>query len=63
MMVLVAWEAQACPGCFSGASDESRKAFISTTFFMSAMPLLMFSAIGICLYRIVRHRAHADDAH
>jgi len=33
--------AQACAVCFSGRSDETRAAFVSTTAFMTFLPMLL----------------------
>lgn len=46
-----ALSAHACSGCFAGASDDSRKAFIATTLFMTSLPLIMGVALTAWLYR------------
>ena len=46
--------AEACAVCTSGRADETRVAFIATTAFMTAMPLLLVG--GLVLY--LRRRLH-----
>jgi hypothetical protein len=43
--------ASACAVCFSGKEDDSRVAFIATTAFMTAMPLLLVGGTIYYLYR------------
>ena len=42
--------AQACSVCFSG-TDETRMAFIQTTIFMTAAPLVMIGSLAYWIYR------------
>ena len=37
--------ATACSVCFSGRSDETRRAFIATTALLTALPLLLIGAL------------------
>lgn len=37
--------AEACAVCFTGRSDETRQAFISTTVFMTGLPLLLIGGV------------------
>lgn len=54
--------AVACPVCFAAKGEANRKAFVATTVFLSALPLVM---IGTCVWwaaeRIRRHELHASE--
>ena len=51
----------ACPVCAPGA-DENRVAFIATTAFMTAMPLLMVGGFVVWLLRRSREVERAERA-
>lgn len=44
---LATWasSAAACPVCFAAKGEANRQAFVGTTLFMSALPLLMVGAL------------------
>ena len=50
--------AAACSSCFSGRSDETRVAFIATTAFLSAFPLLL---IGSLVWWLRRRSLQLDE--
>ncbi len=44
----------ACPVCFAAKNEANRKAFLATTVFMSALPLLMVGAGAWWVARRIR---------
>jgi hypothetical protein len=60
-LLLVPELARACPVCMGGAEEEVRKAFIITTAFLSACPLLMVGALVWWLRRVFRASAEAAE--
>ncbi len=44
-VVLLPAAAQACPVCFSGNGEENRAAFLITTAFLTALPLVMIGGV------------------
>ena len=57
LAALPAQQALACAVCFSGR-DESRVAYLLTTIFMTALPIV---ALGIGIYWVVK-KANRGDA-
>lgn len=51
--------ALACSVCSAGREDDTNRAFIITTIFLSVTPLAMFAGFGIFLYRRHRQRVRA----
>jgi hypothetical protein len=47
----------ACPSCFAEAGEEQRQAYLGTTVFLSALPLLLLGFLALRLYRGNRHNA------
>lgn len=43
--------AAACSSCFQGRSDETRVAFIATTVFLTALPLVLIGSVAWWLRR------------
>ncbi|MBW2272974.1 MAG: hypothetical protein JRG96_06865 [Deltaproteobacteria bacterium] len=62
LLVLLPAISQACSVCMGGAEEEVRKAFIVTTAFLSACPLLMVGALVWWLRRTLKAAAAANDA-
>jgi hypothetical protein len=56
LAALPAQRALACAVCFSGR-DESRVAYLLTTIFMTALPIV---ALGIGIYWVVKKANRAD---
>jgi hypothetical protein len=52
--------ALACPVCFNAKDDAARVAFLATTVFLTALPLLM---IGGVVMWLTRRAAAADQAY
>jgi hypothetical protein len=52
--------AAACAVCSSGREDEARIAFLWTTVFLSALPLLLAGGIALWLRRRLREHARAE---
>ena len=57
LCALPAQQALACAVCFSGR-DESRVAYLLTTIFMTALPIL---ALGVGIYWVVKRASAADS--
>jgi len=58
----VAGAAAACPVCFASRGADNRDAFVGTTIFMSALPLLLVGAfVWWVAQRIRRHELRAPD--
>jgi hypothetical protein len=51
--------ALACPVCFAGNGEESRTAFLTTTIFMTSLPLAM---IGGVIWWLRRRLLQQDEA-
>jgi len=51
--------ALACPVCFNAKDDAARVAFLATTVFLTALPLLL---IGGAISWLARRAAQADQA-
>jgi hypothetical protein len=56
-LLLVGDAALACPSCFKEAEPEQRGAYIGTTVFLSALPLLLLGFLGMRIYRGSREQA------
>nr|PZN26048.1 MAG: hypothetical protein DIU78_08795 [Pseudomonadota bacterium] len=56
-LVLSTWAAAAaaCPVCFSARNADNRAAFVETTIFMSALPLVLVGAFLWWAARRIRH--------
>jgi len=52
----------ACPSCFAEAGEEQREAYIGTTIFLSALPLLLLGFLAVRLYRGSRRNATGAGA-
>lgn len=52
--------ALACSVCSAGRDDESQRAFVLTTVFLSALPLSMFAGFGIWFWRRYRKEEQGD---
>jgi len=46
-----------CPSCFAEAEPQQRQAYLGTTVFLSALPLLLLGFLAICIYRGSRRRS------
>ena len=53
--------ANACAVCFSGRADETRVAFLATTGFLSALPLLLIGSLVWWLRRRARQIHDEND--
>jgi hypothetical protein len=53
--------AHACPVCFD-ASDENRRAFLTTAIFLTLLPLGMVAGAGLWLQRRARERDASDES-
>jgi hypothetical protein len=49
----------ACSVCSAGREDDTNRAFILTTIFLSVTPLLMFAGFGVFLF--LRHRKRVRE--
>ena len=56
-LVLAGEAVLACPSCFAEAGEEQREAYIGTTIFLSALPLLLLGFLALRLYRGSRRTA------
>lgn len=55
--------AAACTVCMGGQEEESRKAFVGTTAFLTFFPLLMIAvAVGVFLRRALRQEREQELA-
>jgi hypothetical protein len=54
--------ALACSVCTAGRDDETQRAFLLTTVFLSVLPLSMFAGFGFWIWRRHRSRERADRA-
>jgi len=61
---LVAWPAVAlaCPVCFAAKNEASRIAFLTTTVFLTATPLLMIGGVIYWLARRSAERVAVEEA-
>ena len=58
LLLLLAGEAVlACPSCFAEAGAEQREAYLGTTVFLSALPLVLLGLLAMRLYRGSRRHA------
>jgi len=58
-LVLAPRVAHACPVCFD-PRDENRVAFLTTTVFLSLLPLALVAGVGLWLHRRARAAEAAD---
>jgi len=54
--------ALACPACATAAPEASRQAFVSSTVFLSIMPLAMIAGAALWIRRRVRDGTPPDSA-
>lgn len=54
--------ALACPVCFSAKDEASRIAFLATTVFLTALPLVLIGGVVMWLTRRVQAAEQAGDA-
>lgn len=52
--------AEACAVCFSGGSEETRTAFILTTIFLTALPLLLIGGLVVWFWVRIRRLEAAE---
>tara|TARA_Y100001970_G_scaffold283567_1_gene399000 strand:+ start:1778 stop:2023 length:246 start_codon:yes stop_codon:yes gene_type:complete len=55
-LIIIPKDANACAVCFSG-KEETLQAFYITTIFLTLLPILMLTILGIWLYRKYRKAA------
>ena len=70
-LLLTGETAGGCPSCFAEAEPQQRQAYLGTTVFLSALPLLLLGFLALCIYRwfgrtdvhssVDLHRVDADD--
>ncbi len=51
----------ACPSCFSEAEPQQRAAYVGTTVFLSALPLMLLGFLALCLFRGSRRRDRSPE--
>ena len=59
-VVLAPQLAAACAVCFTGRADETRVAFLATTGFLTALPILM---VGTLVWWLCRRARQIRDEH
>ena len=62
-LLLAGGTSWACPSCFSEAEPQQRQAYLGTTVFLSALPLLLLGFLAMRIYRGSRRGSSEGDGH